>query len=395
MKTIVFISLCLIVLSCNAEVFRTKSTQACSGIRYVSSRAACNSATTTCVVGTSCIDNACESKRYYPGKLCLSSNDCSKGDNAAGTTIYCFENRCVFVGKYEGDSCRSDAECLSSLCSRGVCTAKQEGEACEVNANTQNFCKEGYGCLLLNGQRVCQKLNDVGKQCNVVNGIPPANLPCRNGLLCIANTCTRPLTRVDATCDQGIAGHCAPAWEMYCRRNATARPAPTLTCTKYAAVGEDCDDGAGVRCYPDLTCDKTTKTCAIPYLVCSSDADCGGQKCYCGGKGPTGAAVDGLCGTPDQRNCKYRRNILQACVSANCNPGVISVVPDNNNCMQRECKRELSDYYSCQVGDISERGVSVPAIQGFNSSPSLHTQSIRVTFMLAMIFSVVVMSLIA
>lgn len=200
----------------------------------------------------------------------------------------------VFTGRVQaGRSCVIDEECAGAgicdkacgpdMCCTGVCVSLRRipvGGDCSLEPSG---CVDGAFCR---DQTTCAALLGMGATCDDIEACAPPTF------------CEIPLTAAAGTCTVG-AGEgeaCDPERVFPCRRVDHHCDASTLTCTRnkppsetcagdgecagYAlctggacraapALGEACDEAAGLRCSGDLTCVSGACAAPAPGMACT------------------------------------------------------------------------------------------------------------------------------
>jgi hypothetical protein len=169
---------------------------------------------------------------------CASAADCASGNcffasstSSMGQCVSCFNNlldgneSCVDGGGgcpnmcRKGDSCRTDADCLTGLCTGGNCTMTPENACSDGAMNGVETCEDGGGAI-------CRS---IGRLCNTTCG---EDSDCSSGacFACECFSCTDSLKNGDESDIDCGGQYCAAC-------NSTIEPAPRCL------LSSDCDSG--------------------------------------------------------------------------------------------------------------------------------------------------------
>jgi len=138
-----------------------------------------------------------QSKDAFPDTTCIHfdaattfheiNNKCSKGQ-VCKPEISNSDTSCTASPTLKDDlaSCTAGTECRSGTCTEKVCTPIDNGLACETN----NQCKVGSYCTLVETKKVCVIQKDIGQPCT-------DDKSCLNTFLCNNSACTLPFSLKD------------------------------------------------------------------------------------------------------------------------------------------------------------------------------------------------------
>lgn len=90
----------------------------------------------------------------------------------------CVAEDYVSGGKYPGESCNQNKECINKQCKSGKCVGINPGETCEKSEQ----CITGYTCKLERKTGTCRKQAEIGKDCTTSSD-------CVNNGVCFRRTC--------------------------------------------------------------------------------------------------------------------------------------------------------------------------------------------------------------
>jgi hypothetical protein len=177
---------------------------------------------------------------------------------------------------------------------------------------------------------------------------------------------------VGGACGGTAAGGCAPGSE--CMALTTASTCATIT---YGAAGAAC--GGAALCQPNLFCDSTTHTCAVPggegsacdsYLDCAAPFVCGGSNtCALGGASGATCAAPSDCGRG--LGCDVRSmtcvalawaNAGEACSAAA--PCLVGFCPLDGESPTAVCPTVVANGEPCPTDDTSTCDTFADCIDG-------------------------------
>lgn len=251
------------------------------------------------------------------GLQCALASDCTSGlctlnvctapapsctdftQNGSETGIDCGGGSCPQCGN--GQGCASASDCISGLCSAGICTSGLgNGSACSLNGQcTSGSCVDGVCCnSACSG--TCQACTFMKKgsgmdgACGPISSgfdpdsecaASPASSCGTNGFCSGMNSCD--LYSAATVC---TAGSCSAGLETpnaFCNGGGTCLPATPMSCGAYQCNGTNCANSCATdgNCATGFYCSAST---CVPKNV-------DGTVCTLGNECQSGSCVDGFC----------------------------------------------------------------------------------------------------
>ncbi|KFA89001.1 hypothetical protein [Archangium violaceum] len=221
-----------------------------------------------------CVEGTCQPPLGL-GSACEADRDCLE-------PLRCHEGLCL---QPDGSPCTSAAQCISSRCEEGTCTATvPPGGGCTRDADCESpgRCERGR-CQLPDGQSCtgdaqCLSGRCVGGSCRArvsPGGRCGSSSDCEPPARCESNRC---VLREGASCSRGTECESGNCQSGICRPECFPPCGPGRTCSRgrCAIVRRHCDDNSD--CESPMRC--SDGTCRLPAgQPCALDSQCLSGSC--------------------------------------------------------------------------------------------------------------------
>jgi hypothetical protein len=267
-------------------------------------------------------------------RTCDANGVCQTGSTPCGEGFTCMAGSCFANPKDNGEPCVSDAQCASNRCIDNVCCATACSGACrQCQAGTglcgnrtgrcgnDGSCMDGVCCeeglTLCPG--ACRNLDIDRNNCGSCGTVCPSGricsagrCVCDGGTIECGNTCVDPRSSVDhcggcgnacpqgAGCDSGTCAACPADRPFNCNGVCRACCAACTECQRCSDNGQSCLPARdSLSCGTDRVC--CTGMCCGAGLVCRDGCSAACDPVACAALGPCRECKgDGTCGNKAQ-----------------------------------------------------------------------------------------------